>query len=86
MRVVQLVKKKFTSHPHAAGESYCKHLTYALRASFKLAKCAAAAATHALFPFVFETYVSDRVPALAREMTARRRHVETGKRKGVAVN
>lgn len=76
MNAVQLLKQKFTEHPRAAGETYCGHLSFALRSSFRLASCAVAAAMHAVFPFTFETYVSDHVPRIAGEMAQRRRRVD----------
>lgn len=67
MRVCQL----FTEHPRKAGETYCEHLRYACCLGVRLLKCGAAAVVHALCPFWFETYVSDRVVPMAAELRER---------------
>lgn len=63
---------KFTDHPRSVNESYCQHLQYACRTGFNLLRCGTACILHGLFPFMFETYASDRVPILGDRLRERR--------------
>lgn len=63
----------FTDHPRRVNESYCQHLTFACKTGARLCMYSVVAVMHGLFPFMFETYVSDHVIDLADDMIARRR-------------
>tara|TARA_R110002110_G_scaffold62802_1_gene174988 strand:+ start:574 stop:750 length:177 start_codon:yes stop_codon:yes gene_type:complete len=55
------MKKIFTEHLQEREVTYFQHLNHALGYAVTLAICSAALVLHAFFPFVFETYASDRV-------------------------
>ena len=75
------LRRLFTTHPRAAGESYCQHLTYCLGIAGRCTAIAAGALTHGLFPFLLQDYASvhsDRLATrLATRLAARRCHVQT---------
>jgi Family of unknown function (DUF6356) len=48
----------FTTHPASVGESYTQHLAFALRFGLRMLQGGAAAAIHAVFPFLFATTAS----------------------------
>jgi len=53
--------KLFTEHPNEQGMTYLGHLFFVLKNSAKLATCICVLMVHGLFPFVWKTYVSDRI-------------------------
>lgn len=77
MSTRRIIRKKcidlFTKHPQSVGETYCEHFTYAAKTGTKLIVCGCAAVIHAIFPFLCETFASDRIPALAKSLETRRK-------------
>ena len=58
------MKNIFTDHPNSVGESYFKHMLFAIKIGLKLISWGFAAIFHAIFPFVFKTYVSSNIKKL----------------------
>ena len=58
------MKNIFTDHPNSVGESYLKHMLFAIKVGLKLILCGFAAIFHAIFPFVLKTYVSSNIKKL----------------------
>ena len=48
----------FTAHPASVGETYAQHFGFALRFGRRMLQGGAAAAIHAVFPFLFVTTAS----------------------------
>jgi hypothetical protein len=67
------VAKFFMDHPAAVGESYFKHMKFALRFSGRLFRASLAAFAHGFVPGVCETTASEAVFAMNDEIRARRR-------------
>ena len=55
------MKELFLKHPREQGMTYFGHMRYALGSAIVLAGCALVLVFHAFFPFLLETYSSDRV-------------------------
>tara|TARA_R110002020_G_scaffold400296_1_gene610378 strand:+ start:269 stop:445 length:177 start_codon:yes stop_codon:yes gene_type:complete len=55
------MKDLLTKHPREQGMTYFQHMVYALSSAVVLAGCAIVLVFHAFFPFLMETYSSDRV-------------------------
>jgi len=53
--------KLFTQHPREQGMTYVGHLIHVLKNSSKFAIYACILLVHGVFPFLWTTYVSDRV-------------------------
>jgi hypothetical protein len=66
------LRRLFTAHPDALGESYVEHMRVALSFAAPLAVAAGAALVHAFLPFLCETTASRTVKALYARITARR--------------
>jgi len=66
------LRRLFTAHPDAVGESYVEHMRVALSFAAPLAVAAGAALVHAFLPFLCETTASRTVKALYARITARR--------------
>lgn len=66
------MKNIFTKHPNSVGESYLQHFGKALGFSALLFSLSFKALVHAIFPFLFETAVSDRIKILNEGMQKRR--------------
>src|SRR5215203_2137670 len=66
------LRRLFTAHPDAVGESYVEHMRVALSFAAPLAVAAGAALVHALLPFLCETTASRTVKALYARITTRR--------------
>ncbi len=62
----------FTVHPRSVGEGYWQHCGFALRVAHRALAAGLAAATHALFPFWFQTTASEILLKLADEIRAAR--------------
>ena len=62
----------FTKHPKSVGETYLQHLYHAMSFSCLLFSLSLKALVHALFPFCYETAVSDKVKLLSEGMQKRR--------------
>lgn len=58
------MKSRFTAHPESVGESYFQHMRFAASVAASLAMAAAAAACHAVLPFLFEKTASRIVARL----------------------
>jgi hypothetical protein len=65
------VKRLFTQHPHAVGESYGEHMKAALTFAGPLAGAALAALIHAFLPFLFATTASGTIRRLHARMVNR---------------
>lgn len=65
------LKRLFTEHPDAVGESYVEHMRVALSFAGPLAYGAFAALVHAFLPFLFVTTASKIVKGLYARMTNR---------------
>ena len=66
------LRRLFTAHPDAVGESYVEHMRVALSFAAPLAVAAGAALVHAFLPFLCETTASRTVKALYARITTRR--------------
>ncbi len=62
----------FTVHPMAVGQTYWQHLTGALGYTLTFAKTVIILGIHALLPFLFADYASNRVRDLTRLFNKRR--------------
>ena len=58
------MKNIFTDHPNSVGESYLKHMLFAIKVGLKLILWGFVAIFHAIFPFVLKTYVSSNIKKL----------------------
>jgi len=58
------MKNIFTEHPKSVGESYIKHMLFAIKVGLKLILWGFVAIIHAMFPFIFKTYVSSNIKKL----------------------
>jgi hypothetical protein len=65
------LKRLFTEHPDAVGESYLEHMRVALSFAGPLAYGALAALIHAFLPFLFVSTASGIVKRLYARMTNR---------------
>ncbi|HZH52777.1 MAG TPA: DUF6356 family protein [Microvirga sp.] len=72
------LKRLFTEHPEAVGETYLQHMGVALSFAFPLLRAGLAAVVHAFLPFLCVTTASTTVKRLHARMTNRApRPVET---------
>jgi hypothetical protein len=65
------LKRLFTEHPDAVGESYVEHMKVALSFAGPLSLAAAAALVHAFLPFLCVTTASATVRRLHARMVNR---------------
>ena len=65
------LKRLFTEHPEAVGESYFEHMRVALSFAGPLLAAGCAALVHAFLPFLFLTTASTIVKRLYARMTNR---------------
>lgn len=65
------MKNVFTKHPNSVGESYGEHFIFAFRTGCQLVLWGLIAMLHGIFPFLFETYVSERIKVLYHKITQR---------------
>lgn len=65
------LRRLFTDHPTAIGETYTEHAKVALSYAGPLAVAAVAAALHAIFPFLFRTTASITIRRLNERVTLR---------------
>ena len=65
------LKRLFTQHPDAVGETYAEHMRVALSFAGPLALGALAAFVHAFLPFLFVSTASATVKRLHARMTNR---------------
>lgn len=65
------LKRLFTQHPDAVGESYVEHMGVALSFAGPLLKAGLAALVHAVLPFLCVTTASATVKRLHARMTNR---------------
>ena len=66
------MKNIFTKHPKSVDETYLQHFYHAMSFSCLLFSLSLKVLVHALFPFCYETAVSDRVKSLSEGMQKRR--------------
>lgn len=60
-----MLKKMFTAHPEASGETYGEHFKVAMCVSRQLLGAGMAAAVHAVLPNFHTTTASERIHSLA---------------------
>ncbi|MDP8920746.1 MAG: DUF6356 family protein [Pseudomonadota bacterium] len=78
------LKRLFTEHPEAAGESYVEHMHVALSFSGPLLMAGLAALVHAFLPFLCTSTASTTVKRLHARMMNRARHpVSQGAKDGM---
>ena len=65
------MKNIFTDHPQSVGESYLEHFIFALSTGVKLILWGLIAIIHAIFPFTFKTFVSQRIIRLHDKIKSR---------------
>jgi len=65
------LKRLFTEHPEAVGETYLQHMGVALSFAFPLLRAGLAAVVHAFLPFLCVTTASTTVKRLHTRMTNR---------------
>ncbi|MGQ0586039.1 MAG: DUF6356 family protein [Gammaproteobacteria bacterium] len=63
----------FTAHPHAAGQTYAQHWSFAMGVAAQAFVTAVAAAIHAFLPFVLQTTASRRLQQLHERIAAAQR-------------
>ena len=61
----------FTKHPNNIGETYIRHCLQALRYSFTFLFLFVITLIHAIFPFLFQTTVSDVLRELNDDVNRR---------------
>jgi hypothetical protein len=69
------LKRLFTEHPHAVGESYLQHMGVALSFSGPLFRAAFASLVHAVLPFLCVTTASRTIRTLHARIANRGAHV-----------
>lgn len=67
-----MICRKFSEHPNSVGETYWEHLIFAWKRGFCLLRLSLACFLHGLFPFLFETTVSDKLEEINTEMKERK--------------
>lgn len=67
-----MIEKVFLQHPRSVGETYLKHMAFALGFFWALARAAAAALTHAFIPRLCEHTASKIVRDLELRSRSRR--------------
>ena len=72
------LKKLFTEHPDAVGESYFEHMGVALSFAGPLLAAGLASLVHAFLPFLCVTTASMTVKRLYARMTNRTPHAARG--------
>ncbi len=70
-KLVQAREAVFLKHPHAAGETYFEHLTFALKIALYLLVTTGAAVMHGFFPAILQSTTSRRVRALNKDIEER---------------
>ena len=66
------MKNIFTKHPKSVDETYLQHFYHAMSFSCLLFSLSLKALVHALFPFCYETAVSNKIKSLSDEMQKRK--------------
>jgi thiosulfate reductase cytochrome b subunit len=51
--MIEKLKKMFTEHPNSVGETYFRHMFWAILYSLSLIVAGIACAVHSVFPFLF---------------------------------
>jgi hypothetical protein len=62
----------FNKHPNEVGETYWEHMGVALRFAGLFLKWTLIAVIHAFFPFLYTTYISDRIDDLHKKISKRK--------------
>ena len=65
------MKNIFTDHPQSVGESYLEQFIFALSTGVKLILWGLIAIIHAILPFTFKTFVSQRIIRLHDKIKSR---------------
>lgn len=58
---IKSIKEKFVSHPGKTGESYLKHLLFALKICSLLLLSLVALLVHAIFPFILQNTATEMI-------------------------
>lgn len=66
-----MIRKLFTGHCHAAGETYLEHLGFTIKTSATLLFSGFALFIHGIFPFLFTTTASANIKRLNATILAR---------------
>ena len=66
----------FTKHPKEIGESYLRHMSYAILFSIKLIYLSITVLIHSIFPFLFKTTTTDGLNKLNNKMNARNNMID----------
>lgn len=66
-----MIRKLFTDHCHAAGETYFEHLGFTIKTSATLLFSGFAIFIHGLLPFLFTTTASANIKRLYATIVAR---------------
>ncbi len=66
------LRRAFTEHPAAVGESYLEHFGVAMGFARCLGRASAAALVHAVVPSMCQTTASDCILELAEDIRSRR--------------
>ena len=61
----------FNKHPNSVGETYSQHLLFTIKKSILLIVLSIVLLIHGIFPFIFKTYVGDRLKKLNENMVKR---------------
>ena len=62
----------FTRHPFSVGMTYYQHLCFSFRFSLILLKASSCSFIHGIFPFLFETTITDLNNILTRKLDSRK--------------
>ncbi len=65
------MKNLFTEHPKQVGEGYFQHCWFAVKTGSKLMVWGIIAVIHGIFPFLFITYVSEKIKQLYLQINKR---------------
>lgn len=65
--------KLFTEHPHSVNENYFQHLLFTLYIGIAIILTGFVCIVHGFFPFIFKTYTSTKISALAEKLNQRKK-------------
>lgn len=72
----EFIDKTFVQHPRLAGESYTRHLLFALKTGLILLYAGLIAILHGLIPRFHQTTASQIIIALAEKIKEHRQHTD----------
>jgi hypothetical protein len=71
MKIPDKIKNLFCNHPTTAGETYFQHMSFALRAGFRMILAGCCCVIHAIFPFLFSKTAGNTIASLHEKMKKR---------------